>query len=287
MINIATYSVKGGTGKSTLARVLAEGFGKMSEKTLICEVDGQANTSKQLSSEVSAVLVDDVESYGGLDESKRTDIFIEKFIHQNEIEGTAAVFSDPKCIKDTIRSTKEENVDMVPANLQLFLTDTKLRLENGRQENRLSRAMNYIKRDYSFCIFDCSPVKSLLINNVMYTDPLVLIPVVPTDDAMQGLALVLNELKEIRGLYEELILDYRIVIVMKSSNNEARRNIDYIRNVFQDRVLDTEIRFQAKPIEAACQQRKSILDFDAPVASDFKKFVEEVSKLCKTSYHRD
>ena len=282
MLKIATYSVKGGTGKSTLSRVLAEGFSRSNKRILIGEVDGQANTSKQLLNEKSAVLIEREENYSNLNEMDRETVFIENFIHQGSDESMAAVFDDPKRVKETIKATREENVDVIPANLQLFMTDAKLRLENGRQENRLARAMNYVKSDYDVCIFDCSPVKSLLINNVMYTDPLVLIPVVPTDDAMQGLALVLNELREIKELYGELELEYRIVIMMKSLNIEQRKNIEYIRECFKDKVLNTEIRYQAKPMEAACQKRISILDFKEAVAEDFRMLVEEVQELWKT-----
>lgn len=284
MKKIAVYTVKGGAGKSTLAKAIAEGEAKYyGQRVLIGEVDGQANTSKQMLAQRSAVLANDTDEYMDLSYERKEALFIQKFLNQGETESMSNVFSDPRSINDVICNTNVDGIDIIPANLQLFRTDAKLRLEDGRQENRLSRAMNFIDTKYDLCVFDCSPVKSLLISNVMYTDPLVIIPVVPNDDALQGLALVLNELNETRELYDELELDYRIVIMMRSNNNEARANIQYLRSVFTDRVLQSEIRFQNKPIEAACKRRRSVLDDKhAAVAEDLRSFVKEVHDLCET-----
>ena len=121
-------------------------------------------------------------------------------------------------------------------------------------KNKLKKSNEFRKKYYDYMIYDCSPVKSLVSVNVLYSEPLVIIPVSPSEDSMQGLALTLNEINALKELYEDLDIDYRIMIVKKKNNIEYRENIAEIRAAFGDKVLNTMIREQCKPVEESCKK---------------------------------
>ena len=186
--------------------------------------------------------------------------FIRRYMNQDHGATISTIFESPKAVSSCIQHTSYANLDIIPSDLTLYLADTKLRLSDGTRENKLKRATNFIKNDYDYMIFDCSPVKSLVSVNVLYTEPLVIIPVSPADDSMQGLALTLNEINALKDLYEDLDIDYRILIVKRKDNIEYRENIAEIRSAFGDKVFQTMIRDQSKPVEKAVRERKTVLD---------------------------
>lgn len=274
MKTIAIYNIKGGDGKTTTSKHIAVGMANKNYKVLLADADGQANCSKVF---VDSKIQRNPKIYDDNSMKQKETIFIDRFMNQNHGKTISQLFEDPKSIKDTIQHTGYENLDIIPSDLTLYLADTKLRLSDGSRENKLKRATNFVKNDYDFMIFDCSPVKSLVSVNVLYTEPLVIIPVSPADDSMQGLALTINEINTLKQLYEDIEIDYRILIVKKKMNNEYRDNINEIRSAFGDKVFETTIREQSKPVELAARERKTV--FDLPCTSieqDYLNFLEEL-----------
>ena len=277
MKKIAVYNIKGGDGKTTTAKTIAVGLAQRGNKVLLCDADGQANTSKTF---VDQKTEHDLSVQDKLSTKSCETKFINKYINQNHGRTISEVFENPKIIKETIHKTNYENLDVLPSDLTLYLTDTTLRLQDGARENKIQRATNFIKNDYDYMIFDCSPVKSLVSVNVLYTEPLVIIPVSPFDDSMQGLALTINEINQMMKLYEELEIEYRILIVKHRNINECKDNEMEIRAAFGDKVLKTVIGNQAKPIEKAAKDRKTIFDLSpSKVAMDYQSLIDEIEEL--------
>ena len=94
------------------------------------------------------------------------------------------------------------------------------------------------------------------------------------------MALTLNEINALKELYEDLDIDYRIMIVKKKNNIEYRENIAEIRAAFGDKVLNTMIREQCKPVEKAARNRKTVLELPATAISmDYNQLIEELEVL--------
>lgn len=277
MKKIAVYNIKGGDGKTTTAKTISVGLAKRNKKVLLADADGQANTSKTF---IDQKTDHDISSYVDLGQKERESLFVDKYLNQNHGRTISEIFDDPKRIREVIQNTGYENLDILPSDLTLFLADTSLRLKDGVRENKLKRATNFIKDDYDYMIFDCSPVKSLVSVNVLYTEPLVIIPVSPFDDSMQGLALTINEINQMMELYDELDIEYRILIVKRRINIECRDNTEEIRAAFGDKVLKTVIRDMAKPIEAAARDRKTVLDIKpTKVYDDYCSLIDELEEM--------
>lgn len=277
MKKIAVYNIKGGEAKTTVAKTIATGLALRGKKVLLHDIDGQANCSKTF---IDTFKEHDYEMYSDLSVKESELCFIDKYMNQNHGRTVSDVFTNPKCVKEVIQKTKYDKLDIIPSDLKLFLTDTELRLQDGDRQNKLKRASNFVKNDYDYAIYDCSPVKSLLSVNVLYTEPLVIIPVSPYDDAMQGLALTINEINTIKELYEELEIDYRILIVREKRNIECRDNKAEILAAFKEKVMKTEIREQAKPIEKAARERKSLFDLKpSNIQNDFQLLIDELEVM--------
>lgn len=274
MKTIAIYNIKGGDGKTTTSKHIAVGLANRNYRVLLADADGQANCSKIF---VDSKIKRDATIYDNSSYKERERIFIDRFMNQNHGKTISQVFENPKSITEAIQHTSYDNLDIIPSDLTLYLADTKLRLSDGSRENKLKRATNFIKNDYDLMIFDCSPVKSLVSVNVLYTEPLVIIPVSPADDSMQGLALTINEINAIKELYEDLEIDYRILIVKTKTNNEYRDNINEIRSAFGDKVFTATIREQAKPVERAARERKTVFDLpSSSIEEDYINFLQEL-----------
>ena len=277
MKTIAIYNIKGGDGKTTTAKHLAVGQSKKGIRILLADADGQANCSKSF---IDKKLKRDPAYYESSLDGDKEAAFIRRYMNQDHGATISTIFESPKAVSSCIQHTSYANLDIIPSDLTLYLADTKLRLSDGTRENKLKRATNFIKNDYDYMIFDCSPVKSLVSVNVLYTEPLVIIPVSPADDSMQGLALTLNEINALKDLYEDLDIDYRILIVKRKDNIEYRENIAEIRSAFGDKVFQTMIRDQSKPVEKAVRERKTVLDLpSSSIADDYRNFLDELEVM--------
>ena len=277
MKTIAIYNIKGGDGKTTTAKHLAVGLAKKGIRILLADADGQANCSKSF---IDKKIKRDPAYYESSPDGDKEAAFIRRYMNQDHGATISTIFESPKAVSSCIQHTSYANLDIIPSDLTLYLADTKLRLSDGTRENKLKRATNFIKNEYDYMIFDCSPVKSLVSVNVLYTEPLVIIPVSPADDSMQGLALTLNEINALKDLYEDLDIDYRILIVKRKDNIEYRENIAEIRSAFGGKVFQTMIRDQSKPVEKAVRERKTVLDLpSSSIADDYRNFLDELEVM--------
>ena len=278
---LAVYNVKGGVGKSLVSQTLAVGLARRGKRVLLVDVDGQCNTTKCFLS--SAIhYKEDANDVKELTLEDRESRFISNYIKASDKNSIVNVFDTYKMIESSIYPTNEPNLDILPSDLYLYLTDTKLRLSDAIQHNRLKRALRLVKSKYDVCVFDCSPVKSLLNVNVLYVDPYVIIPVLPEDDSVQGLALTLNEIKAYRSEFEddELVLDYGILINMMQRTKKAEEIKEYLYSFFPEKTLSTVLNYQSALVSCQKNERKSLLDLKGNLVNRFNDLLDElVEKL--------
>lgn len=278
---LAVYNVKGGTGKTLVSQTIAVGLARRGKRVLLIDVDGQCNTTRCFLSP-AIHYKNDSDDVKGLSLEERESRFISNYIKSSDQNSIVNVFDTYKTIESSIYSTNEPNLDILPSDLYLYLTDTKLRLSDMTQHNRLKRALRLIRTKYDVCVFDCSPVKSLLNVNVLYVDPYVIIPVLPEDDSVQGLALTLNEIKAYKSEFEdeELVLDYGILINMMQRTKKAAEIKDYLHAFFPEKMLSTTLNYQSALVSCQKNERKSLLDLKGNLVNRFNDLLNElVEKL--------
>jgi len=145
---IAIANQKGGVGKSTTARNLAEGFATRKKRVLVIDNDAQGH----------------VTMYFNQDRA------------QLEAEGRtlAQLYTGDKDIKDLIINVAD-NIDIIPTYKSQVETNLKL-LSAWDGNEVLARAIKTISSEYDYILIDCPPALGVFLVNALAASDLVLIP---------------------------------------------------------------------------------------------------------------
>lgn len=288
---IAMVSNKGGDGKTTTCLNLAYGLAKAGKKVLLVDNDPQSNSTSILMGIAKDLTLQSAdqfkEAYKRFVEEGNDSFFaafkaLEEYVNKNDfdkdvhdvIEGTAG-------IKETIRSTKYENLDILPASHKLATTDLKLKSKLAGALSVLRKAFRQIEDEYDYIIIDNQPFEnSLTLNSLTacYKEgDLVIIPTKIDHGGLEGTYSTLNSCYSILD-EEELDFDVKLLITMKNRNGVDCTWVQALKDTFQDAVFDTVIRYQAKPISDASLNQQTVLDKypNTPVAQDYQRFVNEI-----------
>ncbi len=288
---IAMVSNKGGDGKTTTCLNLAYGLAKAGKKVLLVDNDPQSNSTSILMGIAKDLTLQSAdqfkEAYKRFVEEGNDSFFasfkaLEEYVNKNDfdkdvhdvIEGTAG-------IKETIRSTKYENLDILPASHKLATTDLKLKSKLAGALSVLRKAFRQVEHKYDYIIIDNQPFEnSLTLNSLTacYKEgDLVIIPTKIDRGGLEGTYSTLNSCYSILD-EEELDFDVKLLITMKNRNGVDCTWVQALKDTFQDAVFDTVIRYQAKPISDASLNQQTVLDKypNTPVAQDYQRFVNEI-----------
>lgn len=123
---IAIASQKGGTGKTSTSISLAAGVARKGKKTLLIDIDSQANASKVL-----------LKNYAQLK--------AEQTIHATILQSKSL----------QIHPTEIPNLDIVPSHILLSNTDIELTTAIDHREARLKAKIEALKNIYDFVFIDC------------------------------------------------------------------------------------------------------------------------------------
>ena len=145
---IAIFNQKGGVGKTTTNINLAACLAMKGKKILILDIDPQGNTTS------------------GVGISKKD---LDVTTHEILIEDTYHP-------EEAIIATGIENLDIMPASVQLAGAEVELIELTGR-EKRLKRAIDLLKPKYDYIFIDCPPSLGILTINSLTAVDSVLIPI--------------------------------------------------------------------------------------------------------------
>ncbi len=245
-------NIKGGVGKTTTSINLAAGLANVGQKVLLIDFDGQANA---------------------------TSIVLNTNIYDDELSIVEALV-DPKVSKQAIRKT-ELGFDIMPSRLNLFVIEKKIMLDcTTPQQNRLLNVIKQVNDDYDHIIIDCNPSLNMLSSNAVFSckneKGIVIIPIKVDKGATDGFSATINFINEMNEGFD-LNIDYRVLITMMNRNNLDKSVVEDLTNIVGDKLFQTKIRNQSKPItEAGYNQRAVISNLKANVGLDYRNFVNEI-----------
>lgn len=242
MKTICVLNNKGGVGKTTTSINLVCGLGNQGNKTLLIDFDPQANS---------------------------TDYFIEEeteYIYIDEmIQGT----------ETQVYPTKNENVFFIPSRLDLALTERNILLDTKAQHNRLLKVIKGLKETFDYIIIDCPPILNLLIVNALNASDEVIIPIKVDKAAEKGFEVTKQSIQDIADSYD-LDLDYKILFTMVNRNNTDKYRMQSIRDKYGDKIIDTIIRSQPKPVTDAGYNQTAVVLGKSNVGDDYKRLIQEL-----------
>jgi chromosome partitioning protein len=209
---ITLCNQKGGVGKTTTTINLGAAFAEYGRRVLAIDFDPQGALTAGLG----------VQSH---DQSTIYDLMI------------GAV----RDAHDVIVPTRVENLDVMPANIDLSAAEVHLVNEVAR-EQILARILRQVSAEYDVILIDCQPSLGLLTVNALTAAHGVLIPLECEFFALRGVALLVETIEKVRDRLNPAIeLDGILPTMFDSRTLHSREVLERVVEAFGDEVLETVI----------------------------------------------
>lgn len=230
---IALANQKGGVGKTTSSVNLSSSLAFLGKKVLLVDIDPQGNASSGVG------------------------------VNKGEIEHCIYdVLVDDVAIQDVLQKTDLDNLNVIPATIQLAGAEVELVPAISR-EIRLKKAIDSIRDGYDYVIIDCPPSLGLLTLNALTAADSVLIPVQCEYYALEGLSQLLNTIRIVqKHLNEDLQIEGVLLTMLDARTNLGIQVIEEVKKYFQNKVFNTIIPRNVRLSEAP-SHGKPILLYDA------------------------
>jgi chromosome partitioning protein len=236
---IAILSQKGGTGKTTTVRTLADAFRRAGLTVLAVDLDPQGNLSDYFD-----VPADADPTIGDV------------------LAGRA---SASEAVHDGI----------IPANLSLAESELMLAGKMGR-ELTLRKALKDVEDDYDIVLIDCPPSLGLLTVNALVAADHALLSSEAQYFALQGVEQALEVIELARdGLNPDLEWLGVVFNIADMRTVHSREAFDSLREHVNDKLFTTTIRQSIAYAESA-ERAVSILDHRPDLGSDYLKLADEL-----------
>jgi chromosome partitioning protein len=207
----AIANQKGGVGKTTTAVNVAACIAEAGYRTLLVDVDAQANATV------------------GLGRAKRLEPSLYDVLCGDASAGDAVV---PSAV---------EGLDLLPAHPDLAAASVELPRAPG-SETRLRDALADLRDRYAYVILDCPPSLGPLTVNALVAADRVIVPVQTEYFALEGLAGLLDTLALIQRELNPRLAVAGMLLTMHDGRTRLGRDVEReVREHFPDLVFDTVI----------------------------------------------
>jgi chromosome partitioning protein len=236
---IAVLSQKGGTGKTTAVRTLADALRRSGVRTLAVDLDPQGNLS-------------------------------DYFDLPTDVEPTIA-----EVLAGHAKAAEAIHAEMIPANLHLAETELVLGGKMGR-ELTLRRALTDVPEDYAVVLIDCPPSLGLLTVNALVAADYALVTAEAQYFALQGVEQAMEVVELAReSLNPELSLLGVLLNLADMRTVHSREALASLKERFGEYVFDTVIRASIAYAESA-ERARSILDHRPDLGADYVALAGEL-----------
>jgi chromosome partitioning protein len=236
---IAVLSQKGGTGKTTTVRTLADVLRRSGVRTLTVDLDPQGNLS-------------------------------DYFDLPTDVEPTIA-----EVLGGRAKAAEAIHEDVIPANLSLAEAELMLGGKMGR-ELTLRRALAGVGDDYEVILIDCPPSLGLLTVNALVAADHALITAEAQYFALQGVEQAMEVVElACESLNPDLALLGVLLNLADMRTVHSREALESLRERFGGQVFQSVIRASIAYAESA-ERARSILDHRPDLGADYIALTDEV-----------
>jgi chromosome partitioning protein len=228
---ISIANQKGGVGKTTTTINLSSLLAAAEKRTLLIDIDPQANSSSGLS------------------------IF-------NHNPSVYEVLVGTRKLKDVIINSFMPFLDILPSNINLVGAEIEM-VDIDDRESLLRNALVEVNDKYDYILIDCPPSLGLLTLNSLTASNSVLIPVQCEYFALEGLGQLLNTINIVKKNFNNDLAIEGVLLTMFDTRLRLSHQVaEEVRKYFGDKVYQTVINRNVR-ISEAPSYGKPIILYDA------------------------
>lgn len=243
---ISIANQKGGVGKTTTTINLSSLLAAAEKRTLLIDIDPQANSSSGLSV-------------------------------TNHNPSVYEVLVGTKNIKEVIINTFMPFLDMLPSNINLVGAEIEM-VDMENRETLLKRAIQNVTDSYDYVLIDCPPSLGLLTLNSLTASDSVLIPVQCEYFALEGLGQLLNTINIVKKHFNKDLAIEGVLLTMFDQRLRLSHQVaEEVRKYFGEKVFNIVINRNVR-ISEAPSYGKPIILYDA-ISSGAQNYMQLASEL--------
>ena len=246
MKTIAILNHKGGTGKTTSTSNIGAGLARLNKKTLLIDIDPQANLTEGLG-------------------FRDTDVSIYNAIRDDKYKTPLPIIE------------LSEYLHLIPSSLDLLGAELEL-VSRSKRESILEKLLEGVKGNYDYIIIDCPPSLSMLTINAMTTADSVLVPIQCEYYALEGLSQLIHTVELVKERLNPVLEIEGVVFTMYDARtNLSLQVVENVKENLQQNIYKTIIPRNIRLAEAPSYGMPiNLYDPKSTGASAYQRLADEV-----------